>query len=272
MIGPPPDYTLIRRSVLLGALSGPMAALFILVPLGGNAAVATCVVLGLLGLIWGIHTKYRSKFGVSQTWIGSLAVFILFCVVLGGGGVASSVIILSGESKLVPLAVGIYAVTMLGIIALGVLRELRALAGPDSWARGHLDLKRFIVRRHAPGTLRGSSGGFTMLMLLLPIALNIPLFIELGGGRGYWALYFAIPGLTWSIAMIVLKQVAPAIPRALYARRLERKAGRTFVHEEYEAIQELRRTFWLSRWLMRDDQAPTPPKHHADNRRDSRGT
>lgn len=49
-----------------------------------------------------------------------------------------------------------------------------------------------------------------------------------------------------------LKQFGPAFLRLLLVRRLEKEAGRPFVNADYEQIQELRRTFFLSRWLMRD--------------------
>ncbi len=257
MLPPPANYRFLRSAVLpTTAICGPTAGLFVLAPLGAEAAIWIGSILGCIGFVLALYMKYRSKFGVTQTWIGSFIMLTAFCGALGGGALASSVIILSGETKLVPLTLAIYVLTMLAVTATSFVRETRALAKPDSWASRHLDLKRFVVRRHAPGDTRASSGGYAILLMLLPIALNIPLFIELGGGNRYFVLYVAVPALTFPIAKWMFDQVAPAIARALYARRLERAAGRQFVHEEYEAIQQLRRTFWLSRWLMRDYAAP----------------
>jgi hypothetical protein len=49
----------------------------------------------------------------------------------------------------------------------------------------------------------------------------------------------------------------PAFGKALFLLRWERRTGRTLVHEHWEDLQAMRRSFWLSRWLMVKE--PVPP-------------
>jgi hypothetical protein len=54
-----------------------------------------------------------------------------------------------------------------------------------------------------------------------------------------------------------VKVVGPKIACLYLLRKYEKQTGRRFVNADYEKIQDLRRRFFLSRWLMKDYRAVT---------------
>ena len=81
---------------------------------------------------------------------------------------------------------------------------------------------------------------------------NIPLLFQIYLGGSGNAIFLVVPVLTGTFAYINIKNFGPGLLRLLLLKKIEKIHGRRFNNADLEQIQELRRTFFLSRWLMKD--------------------
>jgi hypothetical protein len=65
---------------------------------------------------------------------------------------------------------------------------------------------------------------------------------------------------------VCVRQIGPAAGNALFLRDWERREGRTLVHEGWDDLQALRRSYWLSRWLMVQGGGPPVPAEGIEGR------
>lgn len=85
-----------------------------------------------------------------------------------------------------------------------------------------------------------------------PVTVNVPLLFQIYTGSKNNAIFLAVPLLVGAFAYLSLKVLGPKIANLYVLRQYEKQTSRRFVNADYEKIQELRRTFFLSRWLMKD--------------------
>ncbi len=81
---------------------------------------------------------------------------------------------------------------------------------------------------------------------------NIPILFQIYTGARNNVIFLAVPLIIGVFAYLSIKTLGPKIACLWLLRKYEKQTGRCFVNADYEKIQELRRTFFLSRWLMKD--------------------
>lgn len=84
------------------------------------------------------------------------------------------------------------------------------------------------------------------------MVVNIPLFFDIYFGSRNNLIFIVMPVMIGMFAYFGFKIIGPRIAKLCVLRQYEKQTGRCFVNTDYEKIQELRRTFFLSRWLMKD--------------------
>lgn len=67
---------------------------------------------------------------------------------------------------------------------------------------------------------------------------------------------FLSPLSTLAMSYMVFKTIGPAHVRIFLLRKIEKEQGFRFQNADYEKIQELRRGFFLAKWLMKDYRPP----------------
>jgi hypothetical protein len=101
------------------------------------------------------------------------------------------------------------------------------------------------------------------------IGVNIPLLFQIYGGGRNNAIFLAVPLMTVTFTYINLKIFGPGLTRIFLLRKIEKEQGYRFQNADYEKIQELRRGFFLSRWLMKDYRPPINTTPNAKSNKQS---
>jgi hypothetical protein len=259
-----------KAPLVIGVL-GCMLIAFVLLPVFDGpkyrqAVLAPMVIAFSSGFVLGVYFKYRAQFGVSGTlWVGTI--FWYFFAGLAFGGTAALAAEIAGRADLRWWVFGLHNAIVLLTLLGGINREAHALRLFDPTSRDfwkikldeHIDLNRNQIRpslttdRTEPWT----TSRFRNLMWIIGIgSVNVPLLFELYGGGRNNLIFLAVPLLALTLGYVNLTTFGPALLRLLLVHRLEKATGRPFVNADYEQIQALRRTFFLSRWLMKDYTAP----------------
>jgi hypothetical protein len=87
-------------------------------------------------------------------------------------------------------------------------------------------------------------------------AVNIPLFFQIYGGGRDNAIFLVAPLAILASSYMNFKTFGPGLTRIFLLRKIEKEQGYRFQNADYAKIQELRRGFILSRWLMKDYRPP----------------
>ncbi|MEQ1935778.1 MAG: hypothetical protein ABL962_18125 [Fimbriimonadaceae bacterium] len=231
--------------------------------------IATDILLGImvigaiLGIWMGMYLMYRSTFDSSY----GLHVFIyvavilefMFCV-----GAAVLVAQIAGRSDLRWLALVTTVVCLLVPLLAGMYLEAKNLGwhiGEDtlvwkSHIEKYIDRSTHEVRTSLTTADFAHSGMGSIVIIAGVVSANIPLLFELFGGGRANAVYFAAPLLLGTFAYVNFTNFGPGFVRLLLLRKLEKAVGRRFVNADLVQIQDLRRSFFLSRWLMKDYAPP----------------
>lgn len=150
------------------------------------------------------------------------------------------------------------AASVLGGMYREALRlELRKKGSPPPWKAKlaeYVDYSKHRIIPNKTNSIRTDGDSWTRYGPLIIMAgpANFSLFFEYFGGGRNNGIFLVAPLLAGVFSYLNLKKFGPAFLRLLLVRSLEKEAGRPFVNADYEQIQELRRTFFLSRWLMKD--------------------
>ena len=156
------------------------------------------------------------------------------------------------------------ALTLLG----GMFQESKAIGWwrantPDQWKKKineYIDYSTFQINPSFTSNATENSTEIRSPIWIVAIgSANIPLFFEYFAGRKNDAIFLAVLLLTGVFAYVNLKYWGPSFARLLLLRKIEKSIGRRFINADLEQIQELRRGFFLARWLMKDF-APTQTK------------
>jgi hypothetical protein len=251
----PPDDLKTLKNVPFAMLG---AGLFVVPALWGfvlpkEVLFAAAPVTGLVFLVAGLHIKYRSRY-TAQEALWSLPLTLMF---FGSLLVASTTALAwrAHRPDLQGLALGIAALLAFGGLASGYWSERRQLVAPPGEVpkalQALIDLQRHRLlpmpapRQPAMGTIA----------FFAALGLNAPLLMQLGGWGTNDVVWLAMPLLGGAVTYVLATGFGPALARALAVLAIERRAGQPFRTSRLEELQALRRTFWLSRWLGRTDNA-----------------
>ncbi len=224
--------------------------------------IAACA---CIGAIVGAYYTFRSNCGVTASLYYLLYVLVAMEYIFCSGSAATAVQIV-GRPDLNWLAVFASSLSMTITLFGGVYLEAKKFklfnASPD--LLGREELEKYIdypSRRIKPESITsiqpGSSTWKSPILIVAVGAASIPLFFELFGGGRFNAIFLAMPLLTCTFAYMNMKSLGPSLLRLVLLSKLEKSVGYRFINSDLEQIQELRRTFFLSRWLMKDYAKPS---------------
>ncbi len=266
------------RKTLSGAwwfmcvLTAMMSVLFFL-PLSLIVNIPTPLLLAILGgcicvgLAMGIFVNFRSRFGTSSALWGFIYLVVVLEVMLSGGAVMLLTLIVDHPSAFF-LAFVTNALAMLLSMLGGMLQTAKSFG---MWNKETRENWRNIFNRYINYEKRQvnplyktnikdeDDKGKRLMSSFWIVAVgttNIPLLFEIYGGGRQNAIFLAAPMLMIAFAYVNLKAFGPTLMRILLLRKLEKEKGYRFQNADYEQIQELRRGFFLAKWLMKDYRLP----------------
>ena len=228
--------------------------------LPARAILAIMVIVGLIGLPVGMYAKYRAAFATSFSCI-YIPYFLFGVEFLFFGGGAVLAVVLAGRPDLKVFSLAMWGLSILMPLLAGIYRETRSLRlyekdGGEFWQKTlgkYIDYRQFSISPHFSAEVTFSRSQFSNAILIIAVgSTNIPLLFELYGGGRNNAIFLAIPLAVGTFAYLNFCKLGPWIVKLYLLRKLERSFGRRFINADYEQIQALRRTFFLSRWLMKD--------------------
>ena len=222
---------------------------------GGVALLALCQSSLLLGLAGWI--AYRSGFATRHGLVAPMAMLLMLVPMAAG----SAVLTLNMAGALAWRGGAVVSVggSLLLVFAGAVVRQWRLLQrqGLDGpWVREHVDPVSGRLRFAA--LMPGSSDRTQWSPVwVAALAANIPLIYRSWGVSDLQVMPIVMVVMLLTGMWIFAGYSGPTFGKALFLLRWERRAGRTLVHENWEDLQALRRSYWLSRWLMVKE--PPPP-------------
>jgi hypothetical protein len=196
---------------------------------------------------------YRSDFAARQGVLAAAIFSMAFVPFAAGCSVAAAQV--AGSEALVPwvllVATGTMLLPLLGVAWLEQ-RRLRALGFKGDWVKQNVDPD--AGRMRAEALIRQPEAAQRVLPWWFAIAVvNIPLLWRMHGVSDNQMLPWVMMAFTMIVAWVMVVYVGPVLGKSLFLLQLERHTGQRLVHEHFEEIQELRRSFWLSRWFMKRD-------------------
>jgi len=256
-----------RTPFLMGMMAVMGVSFFLssMFELSAKQLLTTMAITGGIGFATGMYFMYRVQSGARPTFLYMTYFTFMFLVLLSGGIVGLPGRVL-GRSDLSWIAFAVHIFLMLISLVAGMYREAKALGMLNSksasawrssleqyidYGNGRIDpAVRASLRAPKPSKKMSWMSGMTGYTGAL--AVNIYWLFEFYGGGGNNAAYFIAPLMTGIFFYLNLTGIGPCLLRLLLICKLEREAGHNFVTTDFEKIQELRRTFFLSRWLMKD--------------------
>ncbi len=214
----------------------------------------------VFGLIQGLYITYRSYFALRHSFIMSLHFAILIEILMIGSAVAFA-LRLAGIPELRWFAFNTNMACVILTLLIGMYLESVRLEVWRKTNRWREQIEKYIdYTKHqvnpALTTKPHKTNYRDMLWLVLPLTANIPLIFELYGGGKVNAVFFAAPLGIVTFSYFNLRTFGPALTRLLLLRKIEKEVGYRFQNADYEQIQEMRRGFFLAKWLMKDDRPP----------------
>jgi hypothetical protein len=248
----PPTET--REQMVLGPFAGAV--------MGGAAALCTSTLFSATTAIWigvlvgGVmcgglcFTVFRSTHGSLQGYVSTLVMLTMLVVVVAGAAGAVSALFVSrsmGLAVLAFLSVGMVAVQ--AGVSYQTHRVLRREGSSNEWLKTHVDFVRGrIVSTQSPWP--PVSGWLRSPWLIGALAANVPLIWRLWGGTDAQIVLLLLPVMTTCAVMIIVQLTGPTLGRAVYLTQIEKQMGLRLMHHDLAQLQALRRSWWLSRWLM----------------------
>lgn len=254
------------------ALAAGVPALLALPTLGHKAATVLALALAVLMLIGSAFLLYRSDFGGLHGIVASTMLGLYFAALATGACAAAAQ--LGGAPDLVPWLVPGALLTLVavqGLVTRHHLMRLTALGESGAWVRASLDLGRAMIRA-GHETADDIQRLAARRWLLATALFNAPWVIKAMQLDVSLLLVLVAAGLVLAAAAFCVQFLVPLAARSMFVLHLERQRGVHFVHEEIETLNQLRRSYWLSRLLMRpaDRAAPHEPSAPDGQRTPSR--
>jgi hypothetical protein len=228
-----------------------------------NAIIVVLALGAVVGFAIGLYVTYRSDLN-STTALNSLIYLLLVMGFMFAGGFAAFLPKLLGQSEMIWTVFLTFAGIILIFLLIGIYSGAKTLGWPqldqkDIWNSNFNKIISYSTHKITPGKIQTSvnlEGWPTCSFALVGMGMNIPLLFELFSGDRFNAIFLVIPLLTaiWGYLNIFL--IGPSFAKIASLRKLEKSLGYRFINADYEQIQELRRTFFLSRWLMKDYVKP----------------
>lgn len=201
-----------------------------------------------VGLLFGLYIKYLSVYGARSY----LIVAPMLLLLLGNLVLCFSIglVWMAGRPDLTAAAVGVAALLVAGCLSCGFFMERRRLRptheGLPDVLRPLLDLDRERIHPMPTAAPPPHMAKFTGLAA---VVLNVPLLLEIAGGSRASLLWLVFPVSAGAAAWLLGSQAGPGLARALAIMDIERSTGKRFVSGRIDELRDLRRGFWLSRWL-----------------------
>ena len=239
-----------------GGLSGVISSCFYLKYLSNDTVVLLALCLGSLMLVLAGWIAYRSDFATRHGLVAPLLMLLLLVPLTAG----HAVLMLNMAGALAWRGWAVLSVggSLLLVFAGAGVRQWRQLQrqGLDGpWVREHVD--PVSGRLRATALLRGSGGQTQWSPWLIgAVACNIPLLYHSWGVSDLQAMPVVVLVLLGTGVWICAGHSGPAAGKAVFLLGWERRAGQTLVHEGWDDLQALRRSYWLSRWLMVKEPPP----------------
>jgi hypothetical protein len=263
-------FGLSKYCLLLSVMSAAAFILFLfslykgVIPIS-DLLYAAIAVAGISFLL-GIYLTYQGTFNSSYGLGVFLYWFVVMEILTTGGPVALAASI-AGRPDLKWFAFYSFALSMVITLIGGMYNEAKALKLSrtdqlDEWKeklKKHIDFSNRLVRPSLtvdPLSLTEGQGASSSMWIGAALSVNIPLLFEIYGDGRYNAIFFVIPLMMGTFAYLHITLIGPGLMRLLLLRKLEKSVGYRFINADLEQIQELRRTFFLSRWLMKDYVKP----------------
>ncbi len=223
-----------------------------------NATTITACFLFIFVAL-GTFVRYKAEFSVQYEINSVILGYISLAVVMGG---AASLLAadISGATEERATAFVIYELSIFVPLWFGVRNQLMNLGfiggkSTEDWKKifkGVVDFDRYIVNPDQSETPAPGRSPLASIWMWAPITVNLPLLFQIYTGSRNNAIFLAVPLLVGTFAYLSLKVLGPKIANLYVLRQYEKQTNRRFINADYEQIQELRRTFFLSRWLMKD--------------------
>lgn len=229
-------------------------------PSSNTFLIVICIAT-LVGIVQGLYITYRATFSPDYSIVMQLYFIVLF-EIIGGGSLFALLMIISGRPDLRWFAFTINALSMTLTLIISMFIAANSLGVWDtskSWRQKietYLDYsKRQVSPTLTSDTVKYKKVKYPYLIIGGGIG-TIPLLFRRYGGGEENVIYFAAPILALTLSYMNLKTFGPALVRIFLLRRIEKEQGCRFQNADYEKIQELRRGFFLAKWLMKDYRPP----------------
>lgn len=226
-----------------------------------NETFLIVIALGAtVGIAHGLYVMFCTKFSSLYAIAASSYLIISLEIMFAGSGTALAMM-LTGRPDLRWFAFSTNAACVILALLIGILQEaarLGLLKGENRWRENigkYLDFSKRLVDP-ALTTKADRPTSMDAISITAGIGVNIPLLFQIYGGGRDNAIFLAAPLLTLTFFYLNYKTFGPGLTRIFLLRKIEKEQGYRFQNADYEKIQELRRGFFLSRWLMKDYQLP----------------
>jgi len=223
---------------------------------GGILLMALC--LGSLMLVSAGWIVYRSEFATRHGLVSPLLMLLLLVSLTAGGAVLT--LNMAGALAWRGWAVVSVGGSLLLVFVGAMVHQWRRLQrqGLDGpWVGDHVDPVSGRLRADALMS-RSSDQKAWHPAWVAALACNIPLLYHSWGVSDTQAMPIILLVLLLTDIWLCAIHLGPAAGKALVLLAWERQAGRTLVHENWEDLQALRYSYWLSRWLMVKEPPPPP--------------
>lgn len=220
---------------------------------------SACVSM-FIGFFIGMGCTFRFTFdSIFGLWT------IFYCLMMGFlFSCSTSVFVMdvAGRSDLRILALSVNVLSLVCALLTGMYFDAKRLNFFGETNHWREEINKYInyPKHEVSPSLTGDTANYKDFkhpyLIIGVVVVNIPLLFELYGGGRANAIFLAAPGMTLILSYLNFKTIGPALTRLLLLRRIEKEVGYRFQNADYEQIQELRRGFFLARWLMKDYRPP----------------
>src|SRR5579863_312008 len=253
-----PKSPMILGGINAICLSLPIGIAFNFRQMSGSNVLMLFGVTLLIGLSVGWLIKYRVEFSIKFTLLFIFYFMLLFPFLMGGAG-AIIFAEISGERINKFLILFLYLSSIVLPLAFGVSSYIGKLKAPSKSDREWMsklkrcvDFDKYVIEPRKFQIPQKTNGLSAAIWSTGAMVTNVPILFQLYTGSRYNAIFLAMPLIIGGFAFLSVKMLGPQIACLWLLRKYEKQTGRCFVNADYEKIQELRRTFFLSRWLMKD--------------------
>jgi hypothetical protein len=226
----------------------------------------------VIGLMIGVFVKYRSALSIYSSIFLSTYSTALFLLL--GCGIFSVSGAIDRKMDYGYIAMIANVISAVAFFLAGAMREAKTKQGyqgtylQDRDLENYIDFDRMEIDpkiRHAKSKLNeGSSNKMSSVKIAMigsAVSANVMLVAQIFGLNYSHLIWAAALGMAFAIDYLNFKYFGPSAFRLHQLHKLQNKFSTKFKNSDFDEIQELRRTFFLSRWLMKDYRpASAPPK------------